>query len=124
MCAADPSVRLTLSARIYSQVAAQMTFSEAIAVFEDGIATPSALFGWCMLPDGDTECWFLVRPDLPWQVLLAILRHAQRFFAAYPGPMIAMIAAGHKPGERMAKICGFAPQGVYLSDSQKWRRAA
>ena len=129
MAAAFPALRLTATRRLYAdqrlpvnlELASLVCSEEAYALFETtDMPVPFAVVGSALLPTGEAEIWFLVRPGgLAPALLLAVIRFARVRLRLRPA--ICTVEPGNSSGERLATLIGFQDTGRKIGHRAEWR---
>ncbi|MGL4396624.1 MAG: hypothetical protein ACRCS9_08810 [Hyphomicrobium sp.] len=124
MAAAPEPFKLSLSRRLYRVFAAQMSASEAYALFEDsGAESPAVVAGGAFLPLGGVEAWCVVRPGgLRPASLLSLVRLARRRMSEVGQRAICFVRIENEQGARLARLCGFVPGEAIADGCLEWRR--
>lgn len=113
----------------YGALLAQVTLGEAWAAVRhaEPSGVPLAIAGIAPLGSTAGEFWFSVRPGAlsdP-SLLRGVVQHARwrlaERLADYPDGLIALIAPGHRPGERLARLVGCVPTGYAFLGQAEWR---
>lgn len=89
----------------------------------DGPRHPVAIGGIAPLPGQAGEIWLGAGPGLD-RVMLRVVRATRtvlrRVAPAYPGGLMCLVAAGHRPGQRLARMIGCRPSGIAFGASEEW----
>lgn len=118
----------TGAGRVYRCLLAQAGVSDAYTLREEVDGAPLAIAGILDLTPGEGELWFLGPPSGRGGLGVRMVRAVRiasdwldRSQALHPRAIVCHVRAGHRDGQRLARMLGFRLVGVE-DELETWRR--